>query len=106
MRKKLKQQKGETLVESLVAMLIATLSVMMLTAAITGSARVNYQNRESDIKYAEYLESVEDYNPLEAQSVSVRLYCEEEGWRVDKAAWLYGGDGKLAAYMAKEDDES
>ena len=59
MSKKLKQQKGETLVETLAALLIATLSVMMLTSAITASARINNQYRKADERMAAELQAAE-----------------------------------------------
>lgn len=62
MLRKLKQQKGETLVETLAALLIATLSVMMLTSAITASARINAGNKEADKKLTEELQAAESYS--------------------------------------------
>lgn len=59
MSKKLKQKKGETLVETLAALLIATLSVMMLTSAITASARINNQYRKADERMAAELQVAE-----------------------------------------------
>lgn len=104
MRKKLKQQKGETLVESLVALLIATLSVMMLTAAITGSARVNKQNRDSDKSYAGDLKKVESYDSTPGNMVETGLVFDfNDGSPIEIIVELYGGTGKLASYKAKED---
>ena len=107
MKKKLKQQKGETLAESLVALLIATLSVMMLTAAITGSARVNKQNRDADLRYSEDLKRAESYETdaeYEVKEAEIR-FDFEGGVHYIKEVLLYGGtDGKMASYKAKEDE--
>ena len=55
MRKKLKSRSGETLVESLVALLIIVLSLGILAGAIVSAARVNKKNREvkTDLSVAE-----------------------------------------------------
>ena len=107
MRRKLKQQKGETLVESLVAMLIATLSVMMLTAAITGAARVNRTNRDADekyvqdLEYAEYAEYAENFENVIESGITITFTFEDslEAFSVKKEGNLYGlQDGELASY--------
>ena len=108
MRKKLKQQKGETLAETLVALLIATLSVMMLTAALTGTSRLNKQNRDADLRYREDLKRAESYETdadNEVKEVEIR-FDFGGGVHYIKDALLYGGtEGKLASYKAKEEDE-
>ena len=106
MRKILKQQKGETLVETLVALLIATFSVMMLTASITSSARINKQNSNADDKYTEELKRVESYEAdagFEAKEIQIK-FDFGNGTTIVKDAILYGGeDGRLASYKAKEE---
>ena len=98
MRKKLRQQKAETLVETLVALLIATLSVMMLTAAITGSARVNKQNAESEKAYVQDLEIAESYDETSVFTIIVKLHSATDGWSVEREGILYGANGKFASY--------
>lgn len=104
---KLKQQLGETLVETLVSLLIATLSVMMLTAAITGSAKINSQNKEADAAYAKELKRAESYDISEYPAQTTYIDIEINGKVVEKAVKLYGGaDGKFASYKAVEDEVS
>lgn len=43
MKRKLKQKKGETLVETLVSLVIIALALMMLPGAVVAAARVNAQ---------------------------------------------------------------
>lgn len=107
MIKKLKQKKGETLVETLVALLIATFSVMLLTAAITGSARVNKQNSDSDKSYADDLRKVESYDKTAGNMVETGLIFDFGSGNTEEITIeLYGGTGKLASYKAKEDGGS
>ena len=104
---KLKQQLGETLVETLVSLLIATLSVMMLTAAITGSARINNRNREADVTYAKELKRAESYETSEYPAQTTYIDIDFNGRVVEKEVKLFGGvDGKFASYKAVEDEVS
>ena len=51
MIKKLRQIQGETLIETLVSLLIAVLSVLLLSTAVLASSKINQQTREMDEKY-------------------------------------------------------
>lgn len=51
MKKLLKEQRGETLVETLVAVLIVSLSVLFLTTAAMSAARVNKNSAETDTAF-------------------------------------------------------
>ena len=101
LRKKLKQQKAETLVETLAALLIATLSVMMLTSAITAGARINAKNREADEKMAAQMKAAEGReNSLGEKTLQLKV---SEATPKEITVILYGkSDGKLAAYEIKE----
>ena len=59
MIKKLRQNKGETLIETMVSLLIAVLSVMMLATAVLAATNVNKQTNEADQKYQSQLKAVE-----------------------------------------------
>ncbi len=59
MMKKLKTQLGETLVETLVAMLIAVMSMALLSTAVLTAANINKANRELDEQYAADLAEAE-----------------------------------------------
>lgn len=56
---KLRQKKGETLIETMVSLLIAVLSVMMLATAVLASTNINKQTSEADQKYQSQLKEVE-----------------------------------------------
>ena len=49
--KKLRSRKGETIVETLVAILIVVLSFAMLTGAIVSAAKINKQNEDMDVAF-------------------------------------------------------
>lgn len=57
--KKLKQDKGETLIESLVSMLIAVLSMGMLCTSVMASAKINAANEKADKIFAYQLNAAE-----------------------------------------------
>ena len=119
-RKKLKQQKGETLVETLAALLIATLSVMVLTSAITVSARINAQNKSADEQFADDLKIAESYSGsgvgkevqfsvtghnLNAANSMIPMNTEFSNKKV--AVKVYGKEnGKLASYQIGETEQT
>ncbi len=52
-KKRLREKKGETLIETLVAILIVTLALVALPYAVTAAARVN-RGAEDYVKYCDY----------------------------------------------------
>lgn len=59
MIKKLKQQCGETLIESMVSLLICLLSMMILTTTVLVTNRLNSNKRAADNEYKEKIEAAE-----------------------------------------------
>ena len=59
MIRKLRQKKGETLVETLFSMLIAVLATMLLCTAFAAAMRINAEVKALDEKYQEDLLEVE-----------------------------------------------
>lgn len=49
--KKLLQKQGETLIESLVSILLVTFIMLFLSTAIVAAARINKRLRDTDISY-------------------------------------------------------
>lgn len=101
MLKKLKDKKGETLVESLVAMLIALLSMVMLTSCTTAAANINAATRAMDKKFAEELERAEGMMAeagYETKNIKVKLTFDTCGVQTADVT-LYGGDaGTFVTY--------
>ena len=102
MRKKLKKQNGETLIESLVSVLISVMAMGILASSLMASARINYQNKIADEKFAEDLKYAEGYLTDAEHMYQDNVNCTitfEGSSTINKAVTLYGGeDGKFAAY--------
>lgn len=99
MIKKLKQKSGETLMETLISMLIAILCIGLLSSAIMAATNINKQTRELDKKYSDELNAVEGrsddvrktsgtivitFKPSDGsseyvKSATVTVYGEEDG---------------------------
>ena len=95
--KKLRGRRGETLVETLAAILVAVLSVGLLMGGVAAATRINRQAQRADEDFYSQLTAAEaQTEPLEdGQTFSVVI--AEEG-RVDVAvpARLYGGEDLYA----------
>lgn len=65
MKKKLKSQSGETLVETLVAMLVISVSSVMLAGSIVTAARVNKNAKNLNVNFN--LENVEIVNDVKVK---------------------------------------
>ena len=63
MIKKLRQKKGETLVETLFAMLISILSMGILCSAVLAATSMNDTTRKLDKKYSDQLFMIEGLDP-------------------------------------------
>lgn len=59
MMQKIKQQKGETLIETLVSMLIVVLTVAFLCTCVMSATNINKQTQEADKKFREQLLAAE-----------------------------------------------
>ena len=73
MIKKLKQKSGETLVETLFAMLIAVLSMSLLCSAVMAASNINMQTRELDEAYEDELNAVEGMDDSVKKSTNQSL---------------------------------
>lgn len=101
MKKKLRMQKGETLIEAMVSLLIALLAMMFLTTSVMASVNINKQNREADEAFAEelkYAESRISTEGFEAESKELLVdFQTVEDVRVDVT--VYGGaESALISY--------
>lgn len=109
MIKKLKQKRGETLMETLFSMMIAVLCMGMLCNAVMAATNINRQTRELDEKYSDELNAVEgmadditktekelvisfqpaDGSPVYAENATVTVYGDEDSAFL---AYDYEGD--------------
>ena len=79
--KKLKNQKGETLVETLVSLLIIVLVFVFLTGSAVAAAKINAKIRDTDVSFR-YSDAQSDGNAQLrlSGSTSVEVY-QENGYR-------------------------
>ena len=96
MIQKLKQKRGETLVETLFAMLIAVLSMGILCTAVMAATSLNNQTREMDEKYRSELQEVEGWNGTTNSKLLYITFKSKDGSRVmevvdDVTVQVYGG---------------
>lgn len=94
MMKKLKQQSGETLVESLVSLLVAVLSIALVASSILVSAHLNAKTKEADEKYNKELQIAEGHMEEEGYAsteVEVTL-AFASGDKATVHVTLYGGE--------------
>lgn len=102
-RRKVQKQSGETLIESLVAILISVLSISMLTTCIMASGRINAKNAEADEKYHAELRHAEARLPEDSKDATLKIDYNSVGLPdtiVDIT--LYGkDDGAFLSYEKK-----
>lgn len=91
--KKLENQKGETLVETLVSILTISLTIAFLTTASLTSARINDKVRDTDVSFR-YSEAA----PGEQQTLSLR----GDGLTGTARVQLYEENGFLYYTAAQE----
>ena len=99
MIKKLKKKNGETLLETLVSLLIAVLAMGLVSTAALAAANMNEKNKEADKRYAEELLKVETYN-TSAQTKKLKITFEVESSLENREidVNVYGVDGTFTSY--------
>lgn len=92
---KLRAKRGETLVETLAAILIVTLaSVVLLTTAMT-AARVNQAAGDSDTEFQEKLRIAEEQTNSSNRSVAITM---EDSVEYRYNIEVFGGEDGLRSY--------
>lgn len=101
MRRKLRQKKGETLIEALVSLLIVLLSVGMISTCLLTATNINMQTKEADETYNQQLQHAEgliEEEGYEAEEVEVQIKFQSGDNKTVKVK-LYGGkESSFAAY--------
>ncbi len=82
--KKLRDRKGETLIETLTALLICTLVLLFLSTAISVAAKINKKIRETDISF--------NYGTSDADIINVRIIDENKQTVGSAKAYRYTDD--------------
>jgi len=111
MRKKLKQKKGETLIETLFSLLIALLSMALLISAVLAATNINQKLREADESFRSQLEEVECMaGEAESEKIEVSFYDKngvliEELEPVEVSIYESSG-GKFCSYDYEKKGET
>lgn len=92
MGRKLKDSRGETLVELLAAILIAALSVALLFTCCMASAEMGRNTREADKKYYEALSAAEEQEAAPFLTGVTVEVTETGGGKNTIMVSLYGGE--------------
>lgn len=97
MMRKLKQNKGETLMEALVSLLIAVLAIGLVATAAMAAANINKNTNIADDAFAEELEKAEIYT---ATRVEVKKLTIDFGGgsTVEVNVDVYGDGSIFASY--------
>lgn len=100
-KRKLRGQRGETLVEVLASILIATLSVALLLGGVAVSVNINRQADAADEAFYENLTAAESRT---GTPKSGTIAIVEGGVSISIPVWVYGGE-KLWSYALNSADE-
>lgn len=106
---RLSGKKGESIVETLVAILIAALSCTILMTAVTAAVSINKNASEAQTAFEkELLEAEQQEGTREAQA-SIGVVVNENGSSTSESVSINvlvtGGDGKLASYKLAPKEE-
>lgn len=112
MIKKLKQKKGETLVETMFSLMIAVLCVGLIYSAVLSATRINQDVRKLDEKYDSELIAVEGFleegvKVTEKDVVITFQYPNEENKYTEEVkVSVYGNDDSaFLSYIYKGDGQ-
>lgn len=113
MIQKLKQQKGETLIESMMSLLIALVCMSILTLSVTTASKMNMETNRLDEKYFKDLQMAEqrlfddgDYKKNENANVVITfadsefIIIPENSSTVNVTVTIYGGSADNNAFAA------
>lgn len=101
MIKKLRQKKGETLIETLCSLLIVVLSVLLLSTAVLTASRINMQMRQADENYQSELKQAEGMaDDTKKEMVDIRVtFGTVDGATLHESTvaevLLYGGEESM-----------
>ncbi len=88
MKRKLTSNRGESMVETLTALLICTLSIMLLAGGLTAASRINDANDEADAQFNADLSVAESHTGTP---------------EVKEVTFTYKHDGSIKTYTADID---
>ena len=103
--KKLRSRAGESLVESLAAILVVTMASIVMYSMVTAAADINMAAKRNDQAVQEQM-AVAERGDGDGTTGTIKMYIQN-GDREEIVATvpvnIYGGDGELYAYYVKGD---
>lgn len=105
MWKKLCSQTAETLLETLVSLLIAVFSVTLLTSGVMTATRLNRATDDADTSYQAELKQAETEKTVADANGKVTITFQEAELSAAEADVVIYGTGAYASYEKKEATE-
>ena len=102
--KKLRSRAGESLVESLAAILVVAMASVVMYSMVTAAADINLAAKQTDQRVQEQLAIAERAEGANGTGV-INMYIKAEGSNKNVASVpvnIYGEDGGLFSYFAQE----
>ncbi len=100
-------QNGETIVETLTAILIAALSCTILMTAVTAAVSINRNASEAQEKFETELLEAELQNGTTEKEVLIKIKQNTPGSSTESTtsvnALFTGGEGELTSYRIREE---
>ncbi len=104
--RKWNDSRGETLVEVLAAILIASLSVTLIFGAIMPSTTMDHQAQDLDEKYYEVFSKAERQESGDELSVTTKVTMADKnagaGAEKEVTVTFYGGEGAISYALGSE----
>lgn len=101
LKRRLASAAGETLVETLAAILVAALSVTLLVGGVNAAAQIDRAAQTADDDFYADLTAAEG-QAGESAPLTVTVTAQGETFETKIDADLYGGEGDLRAYARQE----
>lgn len=99
LKRKLRSQRGETLLESIVAILVIVFSGLTLFFSITTAARVNHAATIADEAFVNELRAAEKQQGVMKGSIIIEAGGGED--RIEVDVFYTGGEGELTSYKLR-----
>lgn len=101
-KNKLSQRAGDTLIETIAAILIVALSAVLLLSAAAVSVNANRKTIAADEKFAAEIQAAE---AMTETSSSGSINITAQGFSKSVAVTYFGKEGELISYKVKPSEE-
>lgn len=100
--KKLRSKAGESLVETLAAILIFTMASIVMYSMVTTAADLNRKAKETDQAVQSQMTAIEKGEESAKSSKEKVTFFMNDSKMAEVDVDIYGGNGKLYSYFAKK----